>query len=297
MDIIIEDICRLKLTLGLPQIQPRPPCPPRIYQKLYRYLDSALTTGARRSARPSKPVVDTIASSPFKPRTPTKPTLSKAHSSRGKTNSDQHTFAAEVPKWVMPLIRHLCKAFDAPAAPPHVYAGVSSILTLPAPKKADPKAGASSGEKVNVSALIIVVYLLVATRLTGVPTPPTEFVRQRTLAITTIKESDVSEAVEEVADEADAAARIMSWMREISSNGWTELDWFANVREGSGLTLEHQNQDVDGEDDSEDEIRAQKQTTSIVEGLDFDEDEDPSILRPGLGTMVSDVQCTVGVNG
>lgn len=132
---------------------------------------------------------------------------------------------------------------------------------------------------------MIVVYLLVATRLTGIATPPAEFVRQRSLAITSIQESNISEAVEDVVDETDATARIMGWMREISANGWTELDWFANVHEGSGLTLEKEHANTDGE--SEHELQYQKRTSPIVEVLDFDEDEDPNILRTGLGTMVS----------
>ena len=184
----------------------------------------------------------------------------------------------------MPLIRHLCKAFNAPAAPPHVFAGVSSILTLPAPSELDHKAPPDSGEQINVPALIIVVYLLVATRLTGVATPPEEFIRQRTLAIVAIRNSEVPEAVTEVTDDTRAAARIMSWMREISRNRWTELDWFANVREGSGLGLSTER--IDREEDLEDDVRYQKQTNSIVEGLDLEEDESPDVLRPGLGTMV-----------
>lgn len=188
----------------------------------------------------------------------------------------------------MPLIRHLCKAFNAPAAPPHVFAGVSSILTLPAPGQGDGKSLLNSEEEINVSALIIVVYLLVATRLTGIATPPEEFIRQRNQAVAAIKGSEIPEAVAEVADGTDAAARIMSWMREISSNRWTELDWFANVRESSGLGLS--TEPVDGEEDSEDEIRHHKPSSSMVEGLDLDEDESPDILRPGLGTMVSAVE-------
>ena len=244
-----------------------------------------MTTGARARGRPPRQAVETPTASPAKTRTPAKSTTSQSYASKFKPNSSQPADAREIPPWVMPLIRHLCKAFNAPAAPPHVFAGLSSILTLPAPGRADRKARLDQGENINISALIIVVYLLVATRLTGIATPPEEFIRQRTLAIAAIKSSEIPEAVAEVADGTDAAARIMSWMREISSNHWTELDWFANVREGSGLGLS--TKPVDGEEDSEDEIRYHKPSYSIVEGLDFDEDENPDVLRPGLGTMVS----------
>ena len=283
-------ICRLKLSLGLPKIQPRPPCPPRIYQKLYKYLDSALTAGTRRSGRPARQLGDGSAStrsSPGKTRTPAKATLFKASTPRTRGSHGQQSFASEVPEWVMSLIRHLCKALGAPAAPPHVFAGVSSILTLPAPNQKDNETMRDSTEKVNVSALIIVVYLLVRTRLNGVSTPPEEFIRQRSLAIDAIQASGIKEAVAEVSDGSEVVPRIMSWMREISSNGWTELDWFANVREGSGLSVDAG--DAAADDVSGDERGDLLKTNSIVKHLDFEEDEDPNVLRPGLGTMVSKV--------
>lgn len=284
-DLMIKDH-RLKLTLGLPKIQPRPPCPPRIYQKLYKYLDSALTAGACRSGRPARPSGDVGTSilSPAKPRTPVKPMPFKASNSSKRRSRHPNAFVSEVPRWVMPLIRHLCRAFGAPAAPHHVFAGVTSILTLPAPYRADHEGKKASSRQVNVSALVIMVYLLVSTRLSGASIPPEEFVRQRTLAVETIRSSGIDEAVKEVADGSDVVARIMGWGREISSNGWAELDWFANVPEGAGLSLDEGREERDeAPEDGEDDVRP---STSIVKHLDFDEDEDQSILRPGLGTMV-----------
>lgn len=123
----------------------------------------------------------------------------------------------------------MCKALGAPAAPPHVFAGVSSILTLPAPNE-----GAKTGEKppidqVNVSALAIVVYLLVRTRLSGAPMPAEGFVRQRRLAIEAIQDSSIKEAVAEVSEEADVFARITSWGRKSAQTaglGWIGLQMF-----------------------------------------------------------------------
>ena len=280
---------RLKLNLGLPKLQPRPPCPPRIYQKLYKYLDSALSAGARRSARPPRPVTDALppTSSPVKTRTPVKSTLFKASTPGSRRTQEEHTFASEIPKWVMPLIRRLCKAFDAPAAPPHVFAGVSSILTLPPPHRADPGNEKVPREDVNISALVIMVYLLVSTRLTGAHIPPEEFVRQRTLAVETIRDSGIEQALKEVSEESDVVAQIMGWGREISSNGWAELDWFENVPEGTGLGLGGGMQQAEEGSEGDDENLLP--STSIVKHLEFDEGEDPNILRPGLGTMVSNV--------
>lgn len=279
---------RLKLSLGLPKIEPRPPCPPRIYQKLYKYLDSVLTAGTRRSGRPARAAVagSTPTSSPAKTRTPARSTPLKPTTPRKKAKS-QATLASDVPKWVMPTIRHLCRALGAPAAPHHVFAGVSSILTLPAPR-VDLENASEEPQSVNISALIIVVYLLVVTRLTGNEMPAREFTRLRGLAIASLRDSRITETVEEVADSDHVIRCVGSWMKDIGVKGWTELDWFANVGEGSGLGIVEALSDNDEEDDSENEEAGHRGTNSIVERVDLDlDDEDPSILRPGLGTMVS----------
>ena len=279
----IKDGCRLKLSLGLPKIQPRPPCPPRIYQKLYKYLDSALSAGARRSGRPPKQT-EAPTSSPVKPRTPAKSTPFKARTPKSRSSHGRQAFASEVPKWVMPLIRHLCRALGAPAAPVHVFAGVSSILTLPAPTQVNHESEKALLKPLNVSALVIVVYLLVSTRLSGAPMPPEEFVRLRTLAIETLRGSGVGEAVEQVSEESAVVGHITSWMREVSSNGWAELDWFANVPEGGGVSLDGGSENVD--DSAGDGDYEWRHTSSIFKYLDVDEAEDENVLRPGLGTMV-----------
>ena len=46
--------CRLKITLNLPPIEPRPPIPPRVYKRLYTHLDNILP-GRQVRSTPSKP--------------------------------------------------------------------------------------------------------------------------------------------------------------------------------------------------------------------------------------------------
>jgi len=184
----------------------------------------------------------------------------------------------------MPLVRYICKALGAPAAPHHVFAGVSSILTLPAPNQENRRIERDPVEQVNVAALVIAVYVLVYTRLSGVSMTPEEFIRQRTAAIEAIQGSGLQEAVDEASDTSDVAARVNTWMREVSSNGWTELDWFANVPEGCGLSLETRAAGADKV--SGDECEDLLHSSSIVERLEIDDDEVHNVLRPGLGTMV-----------
>ncbi|KAG7005076.1 hypothetical protein G7Y79_00022g052970 [Physcia stellaris] len=212
--------------------------------------------------------------------------IDRWHAAEWKAGS-QVTLASDAPKWVMPTIRHLCRALGAPAAPHHVYAGVSSILTLPAPRVDEATTTEEPGN-LNISALIIVVYLLVVTRLTGNEMPAREFTRLRGLAIASIKDSNITEAVEEVADSDHVILSIAGWMRDIGVKGWTELDWFANVGEGTGLGLAEAVSDDEG-NDSEIEKAGHRGTNSIAERVDLDlDDEDLSILKPGLGTMMQD---------
>ena len=57
---------RLKKRLNLPSITSRPPCPPRVYKKLYNYLASALPD----------------ASTPREPQTPRKNSSAPASATR-----------------------------------------------------------------------------------------------------------------------------------------------------------------------------------------------------------------------
>jgi len=132
--------------------------------------------------------------------------------------------------------------------------------------------------------LVIAVYVLVYTRLSGVSMTPEEFIRQRAAGIEAIQGSGMQEAIDEASNGSDVAARVNIWMREVSSKGWTELDWFANVPEGCGLSLDTGPAGTGGV--SGDEREDLLHSSSIVERLEVDDDEDYNVLRPGLGTMV-----------
>ena len=282
----------MKLNLDLPKIEPRPPCPPRIYQKLYKFLDGALTAGTRRSGRPTRPseILSTPTSSPAKPRTPAKSTLVKAATTPRRKGNPLARVVPEVPKWVLPTIRHLCKTLGAPAAPHHVFAGVSSILTLPSPRSDDENILNSQHGDEDIPALIIVVTLLVITRLSGEKMAAEEFIRLRGLAIIGLRNSGVKEVDQEVADDDKVTECVANWMREIGVKGWTELDWFDNVGEGTGLDIASHDarkrilgNNVGAEDDEIDDPK----TISILENVASTKgDEDDNHLRSGLGTMV-----------
>ncbi|KZF19426.1 hypothetical protein L228DRAFT_263754 [Xylona heveae TC161] len=160
---------RLKQRFNLPKIEPRPPCPPRVYQALYRHLENAIPE-RRGRGRPKKidiasamagdeeGVPKTSTGSEEKGRGRQPPNGNRSNSGadlsrkrkapgdediplitpqrgRGRPRkiTSHHPLPEpsnddKVPLWVMPMVRHVCKTLETPAAPPHVYAGVSSVL-------------------------------------------------------------------------------------------------------------------------------------------------------------------------
>ncbi|KKZ67189.1 hypothetical protein EMCG_07134 [[Emmonsia] crescens] len=174
---------RLRKSLKLPPLLGRPPCPPRVYKKVYTYLEQALlkssTTSSRRGDAhtsasnttttsapntPKKPagtstslrtpsknspaMMATANGTPLKRPLPATPSRKAADNNRSKVSrqangiSNQNAMK-DAPSWTMPLIRRVCKALSTPTAtstplsrpsvstllPPHIFAGVSSILS------------------------------------------------------------------------------------------------------------------------------------------------------------------------
>ncbi|KAL9610114.1 MAG: hypothetical protein Q9167_005160 [Letrouitia subvulpina] len=280
---------KLKQPLGLPKIQPCPPCPPRIYQKLYRYLDSALPSRPRRGARSPRSTGGkaTPTTSPVKPRkTPTKGTPSKSTLNQNRSRETQHLIDDDddTPSWIMPAIRHLCKRTGASAAPHHVFAGVNTILKIPAPSEDRIKmAVADRPKEMSLVALIVAVFMIVRTRLSGKQTTAKDYPRLRDQALTIIRESP---AVKDIED-TKAAESVGDWMREIGRGGWQGLDWFKNIDEGVGLAVEDfpeiENTTTLGANDAE---RDEMDTADrfLLNGSHANED----YLQPGLGTMMQD---------
>ncbi|KAL8943917.1 MAG: hypothetical protein Q9211_000801 [Gyalolechia sp. 1 TL-2023] len=273
---------RLKQGLGLPKIQPHPPCPPKVYQKLYRHLDSALPAGRRKTARITKPLksAQPTRSPPVTPRKSNTATGRTPAPARKKRKQASAIFE-DVPAWAMPAIRGLCKRLEAPAAPPHVYAGVSSILTLPAPVEQSAEDGRVERlQSLGVEALIVAVYILVRTKLSGEQMDSYGYSAQRDRALAILRElrSDGKSVL--VLDPPS----VEEWMKETKRGKWLEMDWFGNIEQGAGLSID----------------KAQDRTSNASEDSDIDGDDDvlvskhrfdvytagKTFLQPGLGTMV-----------
>ena len=276
------DLSRLKQTLALPKIQPRPPCPPKVYQKLYKYLDGALPPRVRRSSRPARHNGNesTTTSSPAKTRTPSRQVHIRPDTPRRKIPQRLAAGTPEAPQWMMSIIRQLCTKMGAPAAPHHIFAGVSSILSLQNTVSNGQTVAQSSATK--TPALIVAVYVWVTTRLAWSETPAVEYQQQRNSAVEILK--GLAQVVDEMRnfdhDDVDIC------MRQIVDNQWTKLDWFENVPAGTGLGvgdgLEDEAEHYDGLDNSEEGLLLPVEQREVGKGGAADQD----YLQAGLGTMV-----------
>ena len=195
---------RLKQRLDLPKIEARPPCPPRVYKKLYRYLDKALL--APTAAAPRTPTFTSTTSVPCTTEARTHAHIHGSPSSAHKKRKLQDLAvppaprpppptpnAAEdgtLPPWAGAAMKHICRAAGLPSALPHVFAGVHTLLrsgssattppSPPAQKRRRTTSSARDGHAdahaaphlytaAALPALLSAVLVVVAQRLAGGP--------------------------------------------------------------------------------------------------------------------------------
>lgn len=142
----------------------------------------------------------------------------------------------------MAVIRTLCKALKTPAAAPHVFTGVSTVLNTikekengsGTPSRKRPRLlSAPANEAANstpafeakrIPALIAVVTMYTLSALTAPPSPK-EYTALRKSAIKSLLQS--VPAIE--SDEAELIEDIEAFMRE-ATNGWLEMEWYQNIQ-------------------------------------------------------------------
>ncbi|KIW06762.1 uncharacterized protein PV09_02451, partial [Verruconis gallopava] len=250
---------RLKTKLNLPTIVVRPPVAPKVYKKVYAYLDSALTAGTPRKHQKNSIRGQNEPSTPSKSRrqladdtptrTPARTSKAKAavhmlsSTKRKHANSDGDNAIAS---WTMPAIRLLCKAFEIPNAAPHIYVGVCSIVRViqeqqgeglgtPTKKRARKSANndiqseviAAFDEK-YIPALIIVVTFFTRARMVGAPEPD-EYAKQRQTAMETIGKA-IPDGLK--TDEGNMISMIENLLREAEKR-WLDMEWYYNLPEAN----------------------------------------------------------------
>ncbi|KAF2279811.1 uncharacterized protein EI97DRAFT_448452 [Westerdykella ornata] len=225
---------RLKTRLNLPALQPRPPCPPRIYKKLYKYLESAMPEDVTRGpATPRKTATHGSASAPTTPKTP----LDNRRIPR-RTARDSSRFP-ELPDWVMPTIRLLVKEFSYPFAAPHVIAGVESIFPLlnrmaaaDESSRRRPTQGltatvidATALPHSRILALVAVVLFLVLSKMLDQDITPQQYRQWRDNAIASLLRCKAGESV----TKEEILADIENLMPMAQEEGWLDMEWFLNI--------------------------------------------------------------------
>ncbi|KAF3040967.1 hypothetical protein E8E12_009000 [Didymella heteroderae] len=227
---------RLKKRLNLPSIASRPPCPPRVYKKLYDYLASALPDSST-PREPQTPRNDRT-SAPASARTTPKTPLSSRKTPRTAQKIDSS--AGEPPEWIMPAIRMLVKNFSYPLATPHVYTGVESTLPLMARMSAaaadtpskrprrtgnESKAPMATVSETKTVALVVVIFLYVLSRMENQDITPEEYEIRKGKAIRTLLELPAAKNV--TSDEL--SPEIEDLMNVAIHEGWMRMEWFLNI--------------------------------------------------------------------
>lgn len=183
----------------------------------------------------------------------------------------------EPPQWTMPAIRRLCHKLDAPSAPHHVFAGVSSILALVLPDETQIKAKLCSALN-NIPVLIMVVFFAVYARLAAAETPVAVFMEQQATGFEILNSFAGGDAAK---NEKSQRRDFETLLLAMSQRGWAHMDWFENIKRGAGLELESPGVYEGDEDD--DGIPAEQDSTSNLREQ-YGEEKDQ--LQAGLGTMV-----------
>lgn len=308
---------RLRHTLALEVGKVNPPTKPRVYAKLYAYLEGALKTSdsiirtqstPRKGWRQLKGVGS--GSGVAKNRmdestTPTASSKGQTHRAEfGVANADEEL---KLPNWVMPLLNQLCRALDAEGAAVHIYTGVQSALVCerqhtrrdlgvetPSKRRRISHNEAAVGIGMDqFPALLLAIYFHVsnrfqgkkldfyyeARRMKGIEVMRTYLEKQKIGTVPVLPElqRDIEEDVDRLVRRCEAE--------------WTSMEWYDNIPSAPALTY-----DDDVEDTTDGEIvvtprkrpaktplrRAEKHARRPTNG---DEDLGAAGLLPGLGTM------------
>lgn len=172
----------------------------------------------------------------------------------------------------MPAIRQLCRQMSTPAAPHHIYAGVSSILS---------SLGTKDTSEINVPALIVALFSLVTTRLEGVGKPPKEYSQWITRAVNALKKISGGAVNHQDFGESD----VDDCMNMVRDREWTRMDWLRNIPVGEGLGGDEP-EAADSAFD-EDEVDHVQLLPAKRRKLVKVQPADQNYLQAGLGTMVS----------
>lgn len=287
---------RLGHKLALEIAKPAPPCKPRVYNKLHTYFNSVLATPRTPSKTAAKRDLDvgnpgrSATRSEKTHVTPVK-TVGTPVTSTGKRKVGQIA-RAELPNYVMPMIRQLCKEFDIPEAAPHCLAGVQSVWHVEADGATAPKrrkianaqetAGELSGNNELLLATIVAIFLVVLNEMHSAERSDLEIEEHTTKAIDTVLQycdDNTSNSSQQCTSE-DLLTDVDNLLHNAN---WTPMEWYLNIPRQD---LDALQTEVDAQLNLE--VRPAKTPLRRKEkhaSRDTEDEPGAAGLLPGLGTM------------
>ncbi|KAK4157670.1 origin recognition complex subunit 6 [Chaetomidium leptoderma] len=296
---------RLKTTLDLPPIDPRPPIPPRIYKRLYNHLDNILPATASTPSRatpggtalgtsgrtrtPSSKLRDQqflnnaspLANKTRGPASRTTPSKDKslaqlrnptATPSRKRTSSSSGKNDEHLPPWIRPALRFLLTHLGPARIGPVVASGLESII-VPDGKLTD-----DAWVQTNLVPVLGALYLFVWRGVTwpgGLEVDRERYVKFRKVVASCLAKARVEV---ELADGEEAGWE--GWaevgVREFDAaavrgnrHGWFEMEWVGGVGD---LVERERNEEDEGEDGDRGEeqvVQIRRADTMFQERYDY----------------------------
>ncbi|KAM5342979.1 hypothetical protein ACJ41O_013945 [Fusarium nematophilum] len=290
---------RLKISLDLPPIEPRPPIPPRIYKRLYAHLDNILPSSASTPSRTASGRVRTP-SSRFRDVGSSPASGSRPLPSRGTPTKDQSLAQFRTPSkadpgtptkstgkkealssdhslhpWIKPVTRFLCEETDHKKLAPTILAGMEVIVT--------PGGRRTEDEWVlqSTSALFAAVYFFVTMRVralaSGEAIDREGYVPLRkdilALLVQARKEVTVRGFDEEDAWDGWSNLKTKEFddaVARVNERGWLTGDWYQGIADVVKLTQRSQLDDVEMFDDETiPKMQVKKADTMFQDKYDF----------------------------
>ena len=275
---------RLKTFLDLPPIQPRPPVPPRVYNRLYTHLDKILpnnaTSKAGRVRTPSSKLRNPAGLGGSSQRTPSRVTPSKEASlaqfrspaARGDSTPTKTPgrlpavpgkrkaggVASALPPWVRPTIQFLCKELDGERIGKTVLAGMQTI--------AAPQGRPTEDKWVSdhLTPLLAAIYFLVSVQLCVLEQQPGGkadaklIMRLRKPLLQTLERAPA----EVIARDMDEDELWIGWtdvgpkdldaaVKKAHENGWQDAHWFASIKNLANTGGAQDEPEPEDEDDAQ----------------------------------------------
>ncbi|XDG03617.1 hypothetical protein ABKA04_003232 [Annulohypoxylon sp. FPYF3050] len=274
---------RLKITLDLPPIQPRPPVPPRIYKRLYNHLDNVLpahtvgklgrirtpssklrdagifSSGRRVPSRGTPSKEDSLAKfrSPATANGDGTPTRSAKKPPPPPSKKKSGGAVSALPAWVRPTIQFMCKELDEERIGRTVLAGMQTI--------AAPQGKRTKDEWVNehLTPLLAAIYFLVSSQLyvleKGKELDDPQYIRMRKAILGALGVAQENVNIVGMDEDelwigwSDVKSRdVDGAVAKVVENGWQKEEWFTGIKhlaKTNGADADHEDEEVEDGDE------------------------------------------------